>query len=129
MYTPVLTRRCLGTSSRFLIKQITEHPDSGEYTYDWQYLSFISLFYQLDNKDKPAAQILLCFDLTKEMRGYVTEAFMATEVSVWRQCPLGAYSVLIPVLTRYFDKALWQFRKPIREIEKASPCITRLAPA
>lgn len=64
--------------------------------------------------------MLLCFGISQEMQNDITKALKASHPEVWRQCPLGVYSILVPVITRYFDDALWEFRTPIRDIEKVS---------
>lgn len=54
------------------------------------------------------------------MQTSIATAFRESDPSAWRTCPFGVYSaVLVPVISRWFNDALWQFRVPIRNIEKS----------
>ena len=110
-----------GITSRFLIKQIK--PKGDEYEYGWEYLSFVSLWYRpaktaSGGSTGEPTQLLLCFDLSPEMKNSIANAFRESDPSAWRHCPFGVYSVMVPMISRWFNDALWQFRLPIRNIEK-----------
>lgn len=78
----------------------------------------MSLWYRPSIEQDQPTQYLLCFDLSPKMKRSIVEAFQTSNHSAWRRCPLGVYSVIVPVIARFFDDALWEFRVPIRDIEK-----------
>jgi hypothetical protein len=104
----------IGSFSRFLIKELVSPPKG----YNWQYLAFHSLWTASKAPRVSTTQVLLCFDVSKEMKQHILAGFQASTTESIERCPFAVYDALAGILISYYDKALWAFRIPIREIEK-----------
>jgi hypothetical protein len=101
-----------------LIKELK--PNDIGYTYDWEYLAFVTLWYIPENEDVPATQILLCFDLSSNMQDLIIKGIKEREPDCYGNCPFAIYDTLMKTVVSYFDQALWGFRIPVRHIENVS---------
>lgn len=108
----------VGSISRFLIKELEEK--GAKNSYKWQYLSFFTLwFHGTKNGVSTNTQILLCFDLTRDvMEVLVRKNFLEANGHSLMSGALETYTVLAKAMTHHFDESLWKFRVPIRTIEK-----------
>ncbi len=106
-----------GFFSRFLIKEI--HPElPPTEAYEWQYLAFCSLWYCGEQEDSLGVHVLLCFDVSQRIQGAISTGFRATQGADLRNSPFSLQIELAEIVVAQYDKALWTFRKPIRNIEK-----------
>jgi hypothetical protein len=110
----VKTLRTIGSFSRFLIKELQSPPKE----YDWQYLAFHSLWFAQSAQATPATQVVLCFDLSDQMKRLVSDNFQTSNPESIGRCPFAVYETIIETVMMYYDKALWEFREPVRNIEK-----------
>jgi hypothetical protein len=105
----VLTRAA--TQCRFLIKRLINH----QISYEWLFMAFSTLWYISNGKE---SQILLCFDLSEEITDMVMTNIKASNPTVVLKCPFAIYDILLSPISRIYDESLWEFRIPIRDIEK-----------
>lgn len=118
------------TYFRFLIKEV-DAPKSGPIKYGWQFLSYYSFWCQPTSSSTgpealsdakiqpiPGRLILLCFDHTPKMRDIVCDAFKTVNEDTSRGDPFAMHAVLVDALVQQYERALWAFQRPIRNIEK-----------
>ena len=107
------------TYSRFLIKEIvkTNNNDNLQYKYTWQYIAFATLWYIPKERPDSATQVLFCL-VSPGMKKLVADGITESNPTSLCKCPFAIYDVLINAVVISFDKALWGFRKPVRDIEK-----------
>jgi len=85
------------------------------YMYHWLYLAFFTLSIE------GGAQILLCFDDAQGewMEKAVAEDPPRPAAHELAGCPHVLLPRIVEAVARVYDKALWGFRDPIRQVEKA----------
>lgn len=115
---------------RFLIKEIAQSPTTmprlGPPKYNWQYLAFFMLWINpvptigsaSGRQEAQEVKILLCFDLSRELKASILSRFQEVEANLIRWGPFALYGILMESVTARYDEALWAFREPIRKIEK-----------
>jgi hypothetical protein len=106
--------------------------EAGGYGYRWQYIAFVTLWF-LQRKRTPdgdkttpesdkqrAKLVVLCFDQSSIMESMLADAFMKSSLSTFQHCPYGVYEILLSTIFTYYDWALWDFQKPVRDMEKVN---------
>jgi hypothetical protein len=73
------------------------------------------------------ARVLLCFDLSKELKATVLNRFREAQAKSVGVGPFALHNILLEPVTARYDEALWAFRMPIRKIEKVSSPVSVLA--
>jgi hypothetical protein len=87
--------------------------------YAWLYLSFCILRLA-DRDEEKESSIVVCFDDCNKIKEAITKGFQALPVDHLVANPLAVEDVVMKVIASEYDKALWRFRKPVREIEKVT---------
>jgi hypothetical protein len=111
---------------RFLIKEIEPTFTTGPPKYNWQYLAFFSLWISslsaiqgvISTHNAQDTKVLLCFDLSNELKRSILRRFRQTEVNSVGIGPFALYDILLEPVIAWYNDALWGFRGPIRKIEK-----------
>ena len=99
------------TQCRFLIKRLINN----QINYEWLFMAFSTLWYTFNGKE---SQILLCFDLSEEITDAVITSIKASNPTHIFKCPFAIYDILLSPISKIYDESLWEFRIPIRDIEK-----------
>lgn len=103
--------------------------EAGGYGYRWQYIAFVTLWFMPKKSDasqagntttnrQRAKLAVLCFDQSPIMKSMLTDSFMRSSLSTFQHCPYGVYEILLSTIFTYYDWALWDFQKPVRDMEK-----------
>ncbi|KAI0502741.1 hypothetical protein F5B22DRAFT_632198 [Xylaria bambusicola] len=106
--------------SRFLIKFLKKQGDKEEDDrpeYGWLYLSFCAISLKHDDGARNT-NILVCFDDCSKIRKDIEYAFEGYCWSLLSQNLLSVHDALLRQIIWQYDRALWLFRGPIREIEQ-----------
>ena len=112
----------LGYATRFLIKFLSDKtyfPKShAQSEYSWLFLAF-SILWVKSSKDEPSC-VLVCYDDSIKVRDEIKQAFVDYPLGNLKESPFAIYDVLLRCVVRLYDNALWLFREPVRDKEKAS---------
>ena len=139
-----MTLILLDSSFRFLLKQVELVPVTGptrsltgtnmlrdggeEVQYDWEFYGLHSFWAKLNGPETDSSsysQVLLCFDFVDKMKSQTINMFGASNGEKIATVPFGVHDVLLEILTKQYDTALWGFRTPVRNYEKV--CYSTLA--
>ncbi|CAH0050896.1 unnamed protein product [Clonostachys solani] len=103
-------------SGRFLIKVVTQA--NNKWTYSWQFLSF-SILWAKNLKDNKVSCVVVCYDDCHELEDKISDALKKYSPADIKDNPLAIYDAFLQVVIWEYDSALWGFREPVRNIEKA----------
>ncbi|GAW16179.1 hypothetical protein ANO14919_056020 [Xylariales sp. No.14919] len=106
-------------ASRLLIKFLKKKGGEGgddRPDYGWMFLSFCAICFKHSDKKKDS-HILVCFDHSSRIKDAIESAFEGYLWEVLTQNLLSVHEALLRHIIWEYDRALWLFRKPIRDIE------------
>jgi hypothetical protein len=103
--------RSYSASIRFLIKETTRKPlvCQSQYSYIWYKLGFATYW-------TPSQSVLLCFSLPAELQESVIAAMVPLRAI--ESSPFALMAVVLEEILDMYDKAVWTWRKRVREIEQ-----------
>ncbi|KAK7225436.1 hypothetical protein V2G26_013439 [Clonostachys chloroleuca] len=103
-------------AGRFLIKVVAQA--NNKWTYSWLFLSF-SILWAKNPKDGKVSCVVVCYDDCEKLEGKISDALKNYSPADIKDNPLAIYDAFLQVVIWEYDSALWGFREPVRNIEKA----------
>ncbi|KAF2801356.1 uncharacterized protein BDZ99DRAFT_577636 [Mytilinidion resinicola] len=97
------------------------------YGYQWQFIAFFTFWFlpkepvtkRTEAPKSGSKQVVFCFDQSPTMKRMLKDAIEKCSTPLCQACPYGIFEPLLSTLFTYYDWALWDFQKPVRDIERA----------